>query len=396
MRKWRFILWLLVLGLSLVACRKGDPVVPTEVTTLGAGGDPGDVEGMWLLNEGNMGSNKSTLDYLDMTKDPWEYKRNYYSQANPGVVKELGDVGNDIAIYGNRLYLVINCSNKVEILHARTGKRIGKVDIPNCRYIKFKDSIAYVSSYVGKVKLGPQSEQQLGEVVSFDVRTMKIIARCQVGYQPDELCIVGDKIYVANSGGYDPDKYDNSVSVIALRGEGAMEHLGKITIQNNLFRCQADAYGHLWVTSRGDYHHLPSRLFRLDKDESILGYHVADTIDRVVTNMRICEDTLFCYGEDYSYIKGGFLPYGFFAVDTRTGEVIEDARIIDATHKYKHPYGIQVHPVLRYRFVTDAFNYVSSGTLHCYDGAGHHLWETNTGDIPAHMCFLYKKGKQGR
>ena len=58
-----------------------------------------------------MGSNKCTLDFLDLTKA--QYHRNIYSEMNPETVKELGDVGNDIKVYGSRLWMVINCSNKV-------------------------------------------------------------------------------------------------------------------------------------------------------------------------------------------------------------------------------------------------------------------------------------------
>ena len=69
------------------------------------------VTGFYLLNEGNMGMNKCTLDYYDYASGV--YTRNIYGAANPSVPKELGDVGNDIAIYGSRLYAVINASNKV-------------------------------------------------------------------------------------------------------------------------------------------------------------------------------------------------------------------------------------------------------------------------------------------
>ena len=79
------------------------------------------------------------------------YVRNIYAERNPEVVKELGDVGNDIQIYGNKLYAVINCSHKVEVMDVRTCKRIGQVDIPNCRYIRFAKGKAYVSAYVGPV-----------------------------------------------------------------------------------------------------------------------------------------------------------------------------------------------------------------------------------------------------
>ena len=39
-------------------------------------------------------------------------------------------------------------------------------------------------------------------------------------------------------------------------------------------------------------------------------------------------------------------------------------------------------------FVTDAKNYVSSGTLYCFDKHGKKKWSVRTGDIPAHITFL--------
>lgn len=101
---------------------------------------------MYLLNEGNMGSNKSTLDYVDFSQG--YYVRNLYAERNPHVIKELGDVGNDIQIYGSRIYAVINCSNKIEVLDARTAHRIGQVNIPNVRYVRFHKGYVYATSYV--------------------------------------------------------------------------------------------------------------------------------------------------------------------------------------------------------------------------------------------------------
>ena len=166
-----------------------------------------------------MGSNKSTLDYLDFATN--RYHRNIYAEMNPTVVKELGDVGNDIKIYGNRVYAVINCSHKVEVLDLHTGKRLGKVDISNCRYIAFKGSRAYVTSYVGPVSLDPALSTQ-GEIVAFDTATLAIEARVSIGRQPDELVIVGDRIYAANSGGYTPSNYDNTVSEVQILSDGSM------------------------------------------------------------------------------------------------------------------------------------------------------------------------------
>ena len=55
--------------------------------------------GMYVLNEGNMGSNKATLDYFDETTGV--YHKNIYAERNPNVVKELGDVGNDAVLPGD-------------------------------------------------------------------------------------------------------------------------------------------------------------------------------------------------------------------------------------------------------------------------------------------------------
>ena len=52
------------------------------------------------------------------------------------------------------------------------------------------------------------------------------------------------------------------------------------------------------------------------------------------------------------------------------------------------PYGIAIHPETGDIYITDAKNYVSSGTLYCYDRFGRRKWSVRTGDIPAHIAFL--------
>ena len=129
--------------LIFAACRHDDVIFIPEKVVVDQP-EYTSISGFYLLNEGNMGSNKCTLDFYNYATGV--YTRNIYSEANPSVPKELGDVGNDIGIYGSRLYAVINCSNKVEVMDAKTCKRIGQIDIPNCRYIKFHKGYAYVTS----------------------------------------------------------------------------------------------------------------------------------------------------------------------------------------------------------------------------------------------------------
>ena len=337
--------------------------------------------GMYLLNEGNMGSNKSTIDYLDFSKG--YYIRNIYGERNPNVIKELGDVGNDIQVYGNRLYAVINCSHKVEVMDLRTCRRIGQVDIPNCRYIRFKGDKAYVSSYVGPVSIDPNA--QLGAIFEFDTASLKVTREVSVGYQPDEFEIIGEHIYIANSGGYRAPTYDNTVSVVDIK---SFRQVKKLPVCTNPHRVRKDYLGQLWVTSRGDHQEVPSVLVCIAKNsQSNADMRVTDTLEVLVSEMVIVGDSMYFYGGNSQ--TEGKSNYGI--INVRTHELITDHFITDGTEKnIKIPYGIQVNPFNGDIYVTDAKNYVSSGQLHCYSRDGKRKWSVRTGDIPAHMCFVYR------
>lgn len=379
MKTVRKILFLPLLCLAvLFACREIELVVPTEYELLpGVPIDPdARPAGMYLLNEANMGSNKSSIDYVDFRNA--YYVRNIYAERNPEVVKELGDVGNDIQIYGNKLYAVINCSHKVEVMDVRTCKRIGQVDIPNCRYIRFAKGKAYVSAYVGPVAIDPNA--QLGAVYEVDTASLAVTRKVTVGYQPDELEVLGEYLYVTNSGGYRAPDYDSTVSVVEIYG---MKQIQKIPVGINLHRIRKDCYGKLWVTSRGDYNTIPSRLYVLDrKDKNSKEMVVKDTLDIPCSEMYIQGDSLYFYSVEWNkQTERNTVTYGI--IDVRTDQLVTDHFITDGTEQdIVIPYGICVHPTTGDVYVTDAKNYVSSGVLHCYDRHGKKKWSVRTGDIP--------------
>ena len=364
-------LWSLFLFFLLSSCRKDDDVVmPTIIDT----GETVNSEyvGLYVLCEGNMGSNKATLDYLDLHTG--QYHQNIFPSRNPNQVKELGDVGNDCKIYGSRLWLVINCSNKVEVCQAATARSLGHVDIPNCRYLAFHEGYAYVSSYVGAVG----GSSVVGSVYKVDTLTLKVEDRISVGYQPEEMAVVGGKLYVANSGGYSAMQglgYDNRVSVIDLKSF-TLER--QIDVAPNLFRLRADRYGQLWVTSRGVEGGSPSRLYLLS------GNVVEESFDLPVSDLAFRGDSL-CYLATAS----GYYETG--VIDIKTHMVVSRQLLKPSAYSIETPYGMMVHPVTGHVYVMDATNYVSNGWLYCFDAEGNYQWRTSTGDIPGHGVFLPKR-----
>ena len=368
----------LSLSCLLFACRTDVVVYNAENIEIGDIMYNTSVSGFYLLNEGNMGSNKSSLDYYDFRTG--YYSRNIFSERNPAVVKELGDVGNDLQQYGSRLYAVINCSNKVEVLTADSCRRIGQLDIPNCRYVAFSGAYGYVTSYAGPVEIGKQ-HAQIGFVAEFDTATLQITRRCNVGYQPDELAVSDGKLFVANSGGYMVPDYDSTVSVIDI---GTMTELKRVTVAKNLHRVRLDGHGQVWVTSRGDYYDIPSRLFCLDP----ITMEVTDTLPYAVSEMWIDGDYLYFYGSEFSYVTmQETITYGI--IDTRDHRLLTHSFLTDGTDKLiKKPYGLAVNPVTKDIYLTDAKDYVTPGMLYCFSPNGQKKWEVRTGDIPAHFAFL--------
>lgn len=374
---------LLSLLTIVFGCREDDVVVPAEYEIIDdVNYSPSSkIQGFYLLNEGNMGSNKCTLDYFEYPTST--YIRNLYADRNPNVVKELGDVGNDIGIYGEKLYVVVNCSHKVEILNARTGIRLGQVNISNCRYVTFHKGKAYVSSYVGPVSIDPKSP--LGEICEIDTTTFEISRRVTVGYQPEEMAVVGDRMYVANSGGYRVPNYDDRVSVIDMN---YFSLVGNITVGINLHHIRADKQGRLWVSSRGNYEDVPSNLFLLEQRNGEM--EVVKQFDIACSEMAIHDNRLYFYSTEWdNYTMRNKITYG--VIDTASLTKISDNFITDGTDsEIAIPYGIAIHPETGEIFVTDASNYVSSGTLYCFSPSGTLEWKVRTGDIPAHIAFLHK------
>lgn len=376
-RVLRFVLALLL----LFSCRKEEMIVLPEVKPVAPGGEENEITGFYLLNEGNMGSNKATIDYFDY--ESGNYNKNIFAERNPGVVKELGDVGNDIQIYGSKLYIAVNCSHFVEVMDSKTAKHIATIPIPNCRYIEFEGRYAYVTSYAGPVEIDPNA--RLGYVAKVDTATLEVVAECTVGYQPEDMVICNGKLYVANSGGYRVPNYDNRVFVIDLE---SFQVVKTMEVGINLHRMVQDAYGNIYVSSRGDYYGTPSKTFIIDSNRDI----VTDTLHTLPnSNMVAGGDSLYVLSNEFNYTTNSY-TISYAVYDMVQKRIVSRNFISDGTEKkIKTPYGLAVNPQTREIFVTDAGDYVTPGMLYCFDRYGKLKWTAVTGDIPAHFAFTESK-----
>ena len=87
---------------------------------------------------------------------------------------------------------------------------------------------------MGPVAIDPNA--QLGAVYEVDTASLAVTRKVTVGYQPDELEVLGEYLYVANSGGYRAPDYDSTVSVVEIYG---MKQIQKIPVGINLHRIRS-------------------------------------------------------------------------------------------------------------------------------------------------------------
>ncbi len=377
MKKYLFLI-LCVLSLMLHGCRQDERIFLAEDEELAVPDASSSVKGFYQLNEGNMGMNRATLDYFDYTTG--RYTRDIFSERNPNVVKELGDVGNDLQVYGNKLYAVINVSNLLVIFDVRTARLLKQIEIPNCRYVAFHEGKAYVSSYSGRVEVDPNAEK--GFVAEIDTASLSLTGRkATVGYQPEQMVVHNGKLYVANSGGYRQPNYDRTVSVVDLE---SFAEIKKIDVDINLHLMQIDRQGDIYVNSRGNYGNIPSRLYVIDTKVDA----VKQKIDLPVSGMTMCGDSLYFYSVATDYTTStNEVSYGIW--NTATETLMTDRLITDGTESnIMLPYGIGVNPATKEILIADAQNYVVTGYIYCYQPDGRLKWKTEAGNIPGHFAFV--------
>lgn len=379
-----------VLAIALVAaagCRKED----TLRFLPGENGEPSDYEvvdaavnasakpsGIYLVNQGNQGSNKARLDFLNFHNG--FYIRDVFTEYNPEVVKGLGDTGNDVQVYKGKVFVVVNGSHKVEIMDAYSMKRLAQVDVPNCRFIAFDGNHAYVTSYVAKDK--ESLKTQKGALYCIDLDTYKVTGQVTVGYQPEQLVIRDGKAYVANSGGYVAG-YDDTVSVVDLK---SMKVEYDIKVAINLGLMLVDAEGTIWVSSQGNFSDVSSTLNYLVKKGD--KYELGGSVNVPVSSMALAGDKIYVIGSTYTP-PAWALTTTYNIVNAKTRKLESGSFITDGTESdIATAFTVTVNPGNGDIYVTDAKDYVSSGTLHCYTGSGKHKWSVRTGDIPARIAFL--------
>lgn len=305
--------------------------------------------GIYVLSEGLFNLNNSTLAYHSFKSGKTNI--DYFRSLNR---RGLGDTANDMAIYGNKLYIVVNVSSQIEVIDLTSGLSLKRIPMlgedgssRQPRYIAFHKDKAYVCSYDGTV-------------ARIDTASLAIETYAQVGRNPDGICVQNDKLYVSNSGGLDWDGIgvDNTVSVVSI---DPFKEIKKIEVGPNPGKIAADEYGNVYVAthgkdiSAGDYNFV-----KIDATSD----EVAKIYNEKVMSFAISDQVAYLYNFSFENQASQIKVFNL-----QNGTTIRENFITDGTEIHT-PYGIFVNPYSGNVYITDAYKYQTRGDMLCFTPQG--------------------------
>ena len=298
----------------------------------------------------------------------------------------LGNTANDMAIADGKLWVLLNASNQVAVLHLPDAKLEKVIDVDSPRFIVNEGKYAYITSYAGAVY---GSEDMVpGKVYRID-RNNYETATVEVGYQPEGLAVLSGKLYVANSGGYNW-VHDNRISVIDLASFKLEKHIE--APMTNLFQVAATK-DKIWVSSYGEaswYQDADGNwLSTVSAPQGLVSMTPNGQFtewDGVHANkMSLCGNTLVCFGND-AEMSGGYDNCIYFVNTTGTSF----QKVSFATSDFSrvgYPYAVLMNESNNDIYMADA-NFTGGSKVYCFDGSSlKHKWTVNTGVGTGHLLL---------
>jgi len=197
--------------------------------------------GFFVVNEGGFGNGNTSLSYYDrktgtMTND-------VFAQKNG---RPLGDQAQSMTIIGDKGYIVVQGSNKIEVINVDDFSSVATIQGTtgnelNPRYILAVSATkAYVSDW--------GSDYMTGTIKILDLSTNKITGTiANVGVGSNRMIRVGSNVFVTNSGGYMTP--DNQITVINSSQDVIAD---RFTVADNTNSLVVDKDANLWVAATGN------------------------------------------------------------------------------------------------------------------------------------------------
>lgn len=219
----RIFYWIVISVVLFSACE--NPTIEPE-------GSYG--EGVFTINEGVFGQTSGTITHYN--RGDQQTKTKIFKQVNE---RDLGDVVQSMYFHEDLAYIVVNNSNKIEVVDAHTFEE--KAQILNLRLPRYFLPISSTKAYV--TEWG--TDGLTGTIAVLNLETNTIVNRIPVGKGPEQMVWTNGKVYITHLGGFGTN---NEVTIM----DSASDQVEKvIPVLDKPSSCVQDVDGNLWVACSG-------------------------------------------------------------------------------------------------------------------------------------------------
>jgi hypothetical protein len=308
--------------------------------------------GVFIINEGNfMGGNGSVSFY---SYDSLKIFNNIFLNANG---RPLGDVPNSMVISGERIYIVVNNSGKLEVVDKNTMESVKTIT-----GLKAPRNISIISSTKAYV-----SSIYSDSVTIIDLSSNSISGYINIRRSSESIAVIRNKAFIANwVGGKEVIVINTDTHKVIDSVEVAMEPESMVIDKDKT----------LWILCNGGWkREFYAELISVNTTTN-------DIEKRLVFASKQASPTCLQIDGDGStlyYLESGVCKIKIDAVTVPTVPYINESG-----HYF---YKLGINPVNGDILATDAVDYQQKGHLLIYSSSGKLVSDAMTDIIPGMVCF---------
>jgi hypothetical protein len=305
-----------------------------------------------IINEGAFGNSNGSITLYRPSND--SVSQNIFQQANN--IPVLGDVIQSITQYNNKGYIVVNNSNKVEVVDINSFNSLATITGFNSpRYLlPVSGSKAYITDlYSNSIQI-------------VNLNSNIVTGNISVNGWTEELIMYNDTVYVC-------DVTNNKLLIVNPVNDVLID---SVSVGENPTSIVKDKNNKIWILCNGGINSSNPELIKFNpSNRTIEQTFIFPNISQSPGNLRIniTGDVLY-YLNDGVYqfnISDGTLPNSPFI--SSNGNIY---------------YGLGIDPFNNDVYVADAIDYIQNGIAFRFNATGDLIHQFNTGIIPNGFVFI--------
>lgn len=307
--------------------------------------------GVFILNEGNFQWENSSVSFYSFNSK--NVNNHIFYNKNQ---KKLGDVAQSMTIKDSLAYIVVNNSQKIEIVNIKNFQSVGTIyGFTSPRYIQIlNNQKAYVTDLYSNTI----------QIVNLEQKSISSKINCNAWCE--QMFLFDNKLFVANVG-------KNQILIINTVTDEIIDSINTSAAANSLV---IDKNEKIWALCGNIYGKSGNAsLIRFDPENMNIEitYQFGET-NATPTNLRINSsgDTLF------------FANNNIYRMSINDLELPEESFI---SANKNNIYGFGINPNNSDIYFTDALDYLQNGIVFRYSQTGILLDSFNVGIIPQFLCF---------